>query len=621
MRLIDTLTGEFHWITDPPSEHYAILSHVWSVNGEQSYQELLAIQNTSDVQITSPHQSQAPTRKRDKIRRMVGRDSPAPASSSCDPEMFILNDPRVSSKVRSACAIAHADGYRYIWIDSCCIDKTSSAELSEAINSMFEWYRRAGVCYAHLADVGRDDDPVAHSSAFRRSKWHTRGWTLQELIAPDSLVFLAQDWEPLGTKHSLAGIVETVTGVDARVLNEPDAVHAVSVARRMWWASRRRTTRVEDEAYALMGIFGVHIPAIYGEGRGAFTRLQGEIVQRVPDQSIFAWGESVGGEHTARKAVQPLLAPAPQEFAAAAALAAIPHLRLLEHLGLPADTPPPQFTFTSYGVQARLPVLVRPTIPARGLAYCPDYVAFLGCEDGSAHLITLPLCRPSAPRVSNEYVVSLVRGDVSLWGRVWPVAPSALRTQAGLTITMADVLIRGASESEHGAGLDSAQDVLVDEEVVLHRWVRTLLERRGFHVEEAAYEWLSLHRHSFVLRREADILRLRAGDPDEGSVPRVVIIVTLPKRWPDPSVEVKHQLADVDGGREVTLLPVTRNFYPGSPGNAHQAVYEFVDAGGERLQLFIRVSCFRAGNNSVKYGVDIRVDSQQQVTDGRPQSQ
>ncbi|KAI0744082.1 heterokaryon incompatibility protein-domain-containing protein [Daedaleopsis nitida] len=579
MRLIDTLTGEFHWIADPSSVHYAILSHVWSLDGEQTYQDLLACQNAFDSQIPSQLRSQATARKRDKIRRMVGRESPAPTSSSGDPGMSILTDPRVSDKVRRACAVAHSEGYRYIWIDSCCIDKTSSAELSEAINSMFEWYRKAGVCYAHLADVDWDDNPVASDSAFRRSKWHTRGWTLQELIAPDSLVFLSQDWEPLGTKHSLAAVVEEATGVDQHVLNEPNAVYAVSVARRMWWASRRKTTRVEDEAYALMGIFAVHIPAIYGEGRSAFTRLQREIAQRVPDQSIFAWGESLSGEHTERKAVQPLLAPAPQEFAPASAVDAIPHLRLLEHLGLPPDTPPPQFTFTSYGIQARLPVLVRPTIPVRGLAYSPDYIAFLGCEDSGGNLITLPLCRPSAPRVSNEYVVSLVRGDVSLWGRVWPVSPGALRTPE-LKITMADVLIRGASEH---AGLDATLPLPMSEEVVLHRWSRTLLTRRGYHVEEAAYEWLSLHRHSFMLRREADVLR--ANDPDEYSVPRVVVVVTLPTRsWPDPSVEVRHQLAD--GSREVTLLPVARNFYPRSGTRTKRCMIWWTLAGIGRSCTF-----------------------------------
>ena len=113
---------------------------------------------------------------------------------------------------------AREHGYRYIWIDSCCIDKTSSSELSEAINSMYAWYERAHVCYAYLANVPPDEDPRKDGSAFRRSRWFTRGWTLQELLAPKNLVFLSMDWARLGTKDELTQLVSDITGISADAL-------------------------------------------------------------------------------------------------------------------------------------------------------------------------------------------------------------------------------------------------------------------------------------------------------------------------------------------------------------------------------------------------------------------
>ncbi|EJF61860.1 HET-domain-containing protein, partial [Dichomitus squalens LYAD-421 SS1] len=219
---------------------YAILSHTWDSKGEQTYQDL----RTS-----------------------------------------IWEDPRLSSKVRRACERARKDGFRYIWIDSCCIDKRNSAELSEAINSMYAWYRLAKLCYAFLADVPPSPQSPEDVS---QSRWFTRGWTLQELIAPSEVVFLSMDWASFGTKHSMARVLEGITGIDEAVLKHEQSLDEISVARRMSWASRRETTRVEDEAYSLLGIFDISMPPIYGEGRRAFRRLQEEILKRIPDQSLFA---------------------------------------------------------------------------------------------------------------------------------------------------------------------------------------------------------------------------------------------------------------------------------------------------------------------------------------------
>ncbi|EIW54685.1 uncharacterized protein TRAVEDRAFT_80168, partial [Trametes versicolor FP-101664 SS1] len=193
-------------------------------------------------------------------------------------------------KIRNTCAVALEDSYELLWVDACCIDQQSSAELTEAINSMFEWYRRADVCYVYLQDVDDDNDVQESDSQFRASRWHRRGWTLQELIAPRSIVFLSRGWVVLGMKSNFARLLEQVTGVNYEVLTHKASLSTVSVARRMWWASGRETTRVEDEAYSLMGIFGVHMAPIYGEGRNAFIRLQEESLKVIPDQSIFAWG-------------------------------------------------------------------------------------------------------------------------------------------------------------------------------------------------------------------------------------------------------------------------------------------------------------------------------------------
>ncbi|EIW53268.1 uncharacterized protein TRAVEDRAFT_85588, partial [Trametes versicolor FP-101664 SS1] len=193
-------------------------------------------------------------------------------------------------KINGICKVARDAGFRLVWIDSCCIDKTRSAELSEAINSMFEWYRLSDACYVYLSDVPNGDDPRAPESAFRRSRWHTRCWTLQELIAPRHVEFLTQTWGFLSTKTGLATTLEEITGVDFDILTSLQSVNWASVARRMSWAASREATRIEDTAYSLMGIFGVHMSPIYGEGLNAFLRLQEEIVRTIPDQSIFVWG-------------------------------------------------------------------------------------------------------------------------------------------------------------------------------------------------------------------------------------------------------------------------------------------------------------------------------------------
>ena len=198
---------------------------------------------------------------------------------------------RLSGKVLSFQLKAEEHGFDWAWSDTCCIDKTSSAELTEAINSMFHYYSCSDVCYVYLHDVPSGCDPTSPGSAFTQSRWYKRGWTLQELLAPKNVVFMAQDWSYLGTKYGLADVLEqNIYNIPpARVLRFETDMSEMSVAQRMSWAAYRTTTRVEDEAYSLFGLFGVNMPTLYGEGRNAFYRLQEAIMNTSPDTSLLAW--------------------------------------------------------------------------------------------------------------------------------------------------------------------------------------------------------------------------------------------------------------------------------------------------------------------------------------------
>ena len=194
------------------------------------------------------------------------------------------------AKIQSACQIAKQQGFRYLGVDTCCIDKTSSGELSEAINSMFRWYQRAKVCYAHLADIVSQYSwrTVSRQDDFIQSRWFTRGWTLQELTAPSNVEFYTADWRFIGTKTSLKQKLSERTGIPIRALLGA-WVRKFGAAQIFSWASTRSTTRIEDSAYSLLGLFDMYLPLIYGEGHNAFQRLQEEILKRDKDHTVFAW--------------------------------------------------------------------------------------------------------------------------------------------------------------------------------------------------------------------------------------------------------------------------------------------------------------------------------------------
>ena len=192
-------------------------------------------------------------------------------------------------KLEGCCRQALRDNLSHAWIDTCCIDKSSSAELSEAINSMFNWYGQAHVCYVYLEDVKSEQDPYLPDSSFRNSQWFTRGWTLQEMIAPTNTRFFGADWTELGHKHELAGLLQEITKVSEFILLDSLTLKDFCASQKMYWASGRETTRIEDRAYSLLGLFNVSMPILYGEGSRAFTRLQEEIIRSSSDHTLFAW--------------------------------------------------------------------------------------------------------------------------------------------------------------------------------------------------------------------------------------------------------------------------------------------------------------------------------------------
>jgi hypothetical protein len=176
---------------------------------------------------------------------------------------------------------ATRDDLQYFWIDMCCVDKSSSTELHEAINSVVRWYRNVAKCYVYLSDVSRialsADGKLSQrpwESSFRKSRWFTRGWTLQELVAPAVVEFFSKEGERLGDKRSLEQHIHEVTGIPVKALRG-SLLSDFSVPERMLWAEKRETTRKEDKAYSLLGIFDVYMPLIYGEGgENAFKRLR-----------------------------------------------------------------------------------------------------------------------------------------------------------------------------------------------------------------------------------------------------------------------------------------------------------------------------------------------------------
>jgi hypothetical protein len=275
MRLLHTIgDGRLGWTEDLIGDKipaYAILSHTWKEGQEVTFADLKDIDNAVDVD----------------TQRKEGYQ-----------------------KIRFCAQQAKRDGLDYFWVDTCCIDKTNSQELQEAINSMFCWYQNAEKCYVLLSDV-ENNSLEGHGSlrrrwkaAFRKSRWFNRGWTLQELLAPRSVEFFSKEGELLGDKQSLKDTISEITGIPSEALLGKQ-VSEFSVAERFSWAEDRQTTRDEDGAYCLFGIFNIHLPLIYGEGKeNALERLRGAAILKHK-------GRSRNQEERLRKICSWLSAPDP----------------------------------------------------------------------------------------------------------------------------------------------------------------------------------------------------------------------------------------------------------------------------------------------------------------------
>jgi hypothetical protein len=270
-------------------------------------------------------------------------------------------------KILDFCALCKQRGIEWAWCDTCCIDKTNSSELSEAINSMFNWYRRSSLCIVYLSDMlipttfhGKPESTIWEDQ-FRNSAWFSRGWTLQELIAPDTVEFFSAHWIQLGNKESLQKIIAGITGIDTSYITSPKNLGLACIAQRMSWASRRITTREEDRAYCLLGLFGVNMSLLYGEGGArAFVRLQEEILKVSADHSIFVWfaNSDIFPEAEAdhfKEYSSGLLAPSPDYFWASGYVRRRLQEFRVDRKFLQRSSPKP-YQMTNRGLQIELPI-------------------------------------------------------------------------------------------------------------------------------------------------------------------------------------------------------------------------------------------------------------------------
>ncbi|KAI2619979.1 heterokaryon incompatibility protein-domain-containing protein [Hypoxylon sp. NC1633] len=262
-------------VSHPEETPYAILSHRWG-NDEVLYEDIVG----GFIQVSCSKQ--------------VGYD-----------------------KIIGACGQAKRDGHTHIWIDSCCIDQRSSTALSEDINSMYRY--NATMCYAYLAGLPNNPFDAHFGPSFANHEWFERGWTLQELIAPKEVKFFTdldlggnrdtKRWYYLGRKTEMCDSLSRTTGIDPSILSHERHVRQASVAKRMSWAAKRKTRKIEDRAYCMMGLFDVNMPMLYGEGEKAFIRLQEEIMKDSSDESLFAWrnGNAHPNDHVGLLATSPAM--------------------------------------------------------------------------------------------------------------------------------------------------------------------------------------------------------------------------------------------------------------------------------------------------------------------------
>jgi hypothetical protein len=356
MRLINTRTGLLEDFIGDNIPEYAILSHTWEED-EISLQEF---QHLTNPEFANGSKTSVRTAKAGFI------------------------------KIRSCVELAASKEIPYVWVDTCCIDKTSSADLTESINSMYRWYANSKICFAYLVDVESNDWKNGHAP-WMESRWFTRGWTLQELIAPPEVEFYVKSWNLIGTKKRWSIYLPDITGIQKKVLETND-LSSASVAQKMSWAAHRRTTRKEDMAYCLLGLFDINMPLLYGEGEKAFLRLQEHIAASSTDHSLFAWGVPGGsadetGNNT--RSYRSIFARSPAEFSGCGELAE------------ETIVSPDSWTQTNRGFHAVFPTIpfaVAKNLLERSKGF-PDYI------DDQDYLAVLN-CQSNARKENNwEYLV------------------------------------------------------------------------------------------------------------------------------------------------------------------------------------------------------------------------
>lgn len=335
-------------------------------------------------------------------------------------------------KIISACKLAEANKYNHVWVDTNCIDKTSSAELSEAINSMFAWYLNAKACYVYLEDVLYDlgsGPNASYTCLFKSSRWFTRGWTLQELIAPDTVQFYDQHWTFIESKSRCRDALSKVTSIPQSVLASQQNLRKASTAQRFSWLSRRSTTRPEDMAYCMFGIFNVNLPLLYGEGDKAFTRLQEELMRSFHDHTIFCWSWP---EQVPRPDWISALAPNAAAFADSG--------DYIRRPGSLIGTHPAEYTVTNVGI--RMQVHLLPSSDLRCFALLDAYI------DGTSwsNCLGIPLRR----------IEDTNRWDENMfWRAEDPNGPVTLPFDWAATRTQIRLARHSAHPEDHGYNYDT----------------------------------------------------------------------------------------------------------------------------------------------------------------------
>ncbi|KIX02910.1 uncharacterized protein Z518_08853 [Rhinocladiella mackenziei CBS 650.93] len=319
---------------------------------------------------------------------------------------------------------ARKNGLQYFWVDTCCINKANLTELAEAITSMFRWYRDAAKCYVYLSDVSVYNNDHSHppqqwpwESAFRKSRWFTRGWTLQELLAPKSVEFFSREGERLGDRNLLEQVIHEITDIPISALRGTPMSH-FSDDEKIRWAAKRHTKKIEDKAYCLLGIFGVFMSLRYGEGDNAFSRLEKKInrsaryeltepVWYIPFDPMSGF---VGRKDELKHVKQKIFKTSGRRIVSVLGLGGVGKSRLVLELAYQIRSDYPQYSI--FWIQAAGQLTFEKDMLEIG-----KRLRIPGIEDEKADVKTLVKQRLSNPSEGKWILILDNADDESLWGK------------------------------------------------------------------------------------------------------------------------------------------------------------------------------------------------------------